>query len=128
MQEVKRRSSIDPKKACFKAVLLVMVWVLIISMVRDRGRIKKGFERKSLAEQRLVEEKRKNEALQKNLTMVMGLEYREKLIRDKLNMQKGNEVVVVLPEEVERKIDADEGMEEVMARPNWQKWWEIVAY
>lgn len=127
MQGVKRHDKFDPKKGWIKAVLLVVLWLLIVSLVRDYGRISVGFERKKMAERRLVEEKEKSQALRGELVMVSGLEYREKLIREKLNMQKNGEIVVVLPAGEADQSFFDQKNIEIVS-PNWKKWLKLVAY
>lgn len=65
--------------------------------------------------------KKENEELQKELARVQSPEYIEDMARDKLNLQKEGEVVVVLPE-----ISASpEPQTEITINPNWKKWWKL---
>ena len=50
-------------------------------------------------------------------------EYREKLIREKLNMQKEGEVIVVMPKKEAKK---DKDMISSESQANWQRWWSLI--
>ena len=67
--------------------------------------------------------KKKNEELKKILKSVQSPEFIEKQAREKLNMGKRGEVVVVLPktENQRPKIENEE-------LPNWQKWYKLFFY
>lgn len=62
-----------------------------------------------------------NAELQKELALVQGQEYIEEVARDKLNLQKEGEVVVVLPE----TLASPEPQTEITTDPNWKKWWKL---
>src|SRR5258705_7214202 len=108
----------------FKAVFLVLAWLLIVSLVRDVWEIRGGFGRVKDSEQRLASEEKKNEDLKKKYSLVQTEEYRERLIREKLNMQKEGEVLVVLPGKEEGVLEPNELPE--MEIENWQKWFKIL--
>lgn len=69
-----------------------------------------------------VEELRvKNKELKEKLEYVKSSEFVEKEARDRLNMAKEDEVIVVLPEELEtRDWRLETSSEEDL--PNWQRW------
>lgn len=72
-------------------------------------------------EQKVEEKQRLEEEFQR----VNSLNYREKLIREKLNMQKVDEVVAILPDsdttgEIDRIQTGDR------EDPNWKKWASLV--
>lgn len=50
-------------------------------------------------------------------------DYKEKIIREKLNMQKEGEVLVVMPD----KAFAQEEVRLVKFVPNWRKWWNLLS-
>ena len=63
-----------------------------------------------------------NQDLKKRLEVSKSQEFIEKEARDKLNLQKEGEVVVVIPQ-----ILLDEEVQlKVSPTPNWQMWWERV--
>jgi len=98
--------------------------MLIISLAKDLVQVKRGFVRIEDAKNRLAQEGVKNQMLKDKLEVVMTEEYREKIIREQLNMQKVGEVVAVLPKKntgavIDEKIEAKEV-------ENWQKWWALI--
>ena len=65
--------------------------------------------------------KKENNALTEKLKDVESPEFIERQARDKLNLQKDGEVVVVLPKDVNVE-SKPQAQTEV---PNWQKWWRL---
>ena len=71
----------------------------------------------------LVKLQEENQQLQKKLADVRSVEYIEHAAREKLNLQKAGEVVVVLP-----KSQVWDPNEENIPEPrlsNWQQWWKL---
>lgn len=124
MQSIRNYEGTKDKKGWFRAIILVIAWILIFSLVRDLNQVKKGFGRIEETEKRLEEEKTKNLLLQDKLRLVATDEYRERMIREQLNMQKMGEVVVVLPSR--ESILPDEERGEELPKKNWQKWWALL--
>lgn len=125
MQVPGRNSNINNKKGWLKWTVLVVAWLLIISLIKDLWQVKKGFSRIEETKERLTDARIKNEELKKKMDLVSTDEYKEKLIREQLNMQKIGEVVAVLPKtnatEESEKAAVDEERQE-----SWQKWWLLV--
>lgn len=69
----------------------------------------------------LSELKQENSELKKKLIEVNTPEFVEKQAREKLNLQKEGEIVVVLPKEEVAGVSAN--LEEEPA--HWQKWWKL---
>ncbi len=124
MQSIRNYEGTKDKKGWFRAIILVIAWILIFSLVRDLNQVKKGFGRIEETEKRLEEEKTKNLLLQDKLRLVATDEYRERMIREQLNMQKMGEVVVVLPSR--ESILPNEERGEELPKKNWQKWWALL--
>lgn len=82
-----------------------------------------GFNRITEANKRLEAEKVKNAALKVKLELVMTEDYKEKIIREKLNMQKEGEVLAVMPEKELRQA----AEEKVLFVPIWKKWWNLIS-
>ena len=120
---VKKNTGSRHEKGWYRIFILVVVWLLIISLSRDVWQIRIGFGRIEEANRRLEAEKTKNEALKEKLGMVMTDDYKEKIIREKLNMQKEGEVLVVMPD----KAFAQEEVRLVKFVPNWRKWWNLLS-
>ena len=69
---------------------------------------------------RIEELRAKNEDLKKRLEYIESDEFVEKEAREKLNMAKEEETVVILPEKLEIR-DFESGSREENL-PNWQQW------
>lgn len=107
-----------------RAIALVVAWLIIVSLARDVWRIKAGFNRITESRLRLEAEEAKNGDLKRKMELVQTSEFREKLIREKLNMQKRGEVMVVMP---------GKGLGTALDQPpeqapvdNWRKWWKLL--
>lgn len=123
MQPLKRGNKNIDKKDWIKGIILIIAWILIFSLAKDLWQIKKGFSRIDDAKNRLTEEMSKNQMLKDKLTAVMTEEYKEKIIREQLNMQKVGEVVAVLPK---KEAIGSEVKSEETEQENWDKWWSLI--
>ncbi len=65
---------------------------------------------------------KENEILKEKIAQVESPLYLEKAARDKLNLAKPGEYVVILPKETSASTSAMP----VDSRPNWQKWKEVI--
>lgn len=124
MQVATRNSGDRHKSGWLKAVILVIAWLIIISLARDVWRIRTGFNRITESKTRLEVEESRNSNLKEKLSLVMTESYREKLIREKLNMQKIGEVLVVMPKNGGLGVAQQSQTEESL--PSWQKWWNLI--
>lgn len=127
MQAANNNKSQSGQNGWFKAIFLLLVWLLMLSLVRDVWHIRVGFKRVEDSKIGLEIERRKNEELKKKYELVQTSEYREMLIREKLNMQKEGELLVVLPKGSQnyQKI-ASEQEKTVEIQQNWEKWFRIL--
>lgn len=64
-----------------------------------------------------------NQRLKDKLQQVESSQFIEQQARDKLNLQRQGEIVVVLPEELEATEEKQEN--EVKDLPNWLQWWQL---
>jgi hypothetical protein len=124
MQPPIRRNKPVDKKGWIKAIILVVAWLLIFSLAKDLWQVKKGFVRIEDAKKLLSQEEVKNQMLKDKLGEVMTEEYKEKIIREQLNMQKIGEVVAVLPKS--DQLGINEAVVEEKQAENWQKWWLLL--
>jgi len=122
MQASIRNNQGGNKKGLSKAIILVLGWFMIVSLARDVWQMKKGFSRIDEAKRGLAAEEAKNQELRLRLSQVQKGEYREKLIREKLNMQKEHEVIAVLPETSSSEKDSLNPAETGEKLTNYQKW------
>jgi cell division protein FtsB len=124
MQVGNQRFTVRHENGWLKAVALVIAWLIIISLARDVWRIRKGFGRITESEKRLEAEEARNLELKQKMELVQTGEFREKLIREKLNMQKEGEVVVIMPNKDLGEVKALGPQEALVS--NWNKWWNLI--
>ena len=101
-------------------LVLIIGIILIIELSRsvmdllDKGKIIEQTQK------RLERAKAKNKELKKRLAEVQSLAFIEKQAREKLNLAREGEVVVILP-----KITPEPEIEEAKELANWQKWLKL---
>ncbi len=125
MQVSKKGGSVDGKNLWMRSLLLVVLWLLILSMVRDFWQTKRGFSRIEETEKRLLATREKNQLLTEKLRLVSTEEYKDRLVREKLNMQRSGEVVVIMPSSGSKTMGLDLKTKELK---NWQKWLEVLGF
>ncbi|PJE67272.1 hypothetical protein COU95_03305 [Candidatus Shapirobacteria bacterium CG10_big_fil_rev_8_21_14_0_10_40_9] len=107
-------------------ILFLFGLYLIVSFSRDILDLyqkSKGVEKEQL---KLEELQIKNEELKKQLEYVKSAEFLEKEAREKLGLAREGEVVVILPENVEELISANQPqISENQEEPNWKKWLKL---
>jgi len=104
--------------------LIVLLFLSISKNFTGASKVNQKIAEKESKAQKLKEEQ---ERLKKQLETVQSDAYIEKQLRDKLNLAKEGEVVVVLPpEEVLRKFAPHyEEEEDTLPDPNWKKWMKL---
>lgn len=111
----------------FRAVFVVVAWILIVSLTKDLRKVNSGFKRIDESVNRLKIEEQKNVELKGKLREINSDYYREKIVRDKLNLQKDGEVIVVLNDDLISFVDNEEKeVKKVDNLENWEKWLAIV--
>ena len=124
MQVLNRGNNKIDKKGWIKGIILIIAWILIFSLAKDLWQLKKGYVRIDETKSRLIEEENKNKMLKDKLETVMTDQYKEKIIREQLNMQKVGEVVAVLPKGEYMTTKENEKGEDMTE--NWEKWWSLL--
>lgn len=124
MQVLNRGNNKIDKKGWIKGIILIIAWILIFSLAKDLWQLKKGYVRIDETKSRLIEEENKNKMLKDKLETVMTDQYKEKIIREQLNMQKVGEVVAVLPKGEYMTTKENERGEDMTE--NWEKWWSLL--
>lgn len=110
------------QKGLVRWLLLVVLWMLILSVYRGFVQTRRGFLRLEETSQRLDAVKKENEGLKAKLEVVNSEEYKVRIVRDKLRMQKQDEVVVVMPT---GNTTISRQSEEVGV-PTWSKWLSLL--
>ena len=120
---------INTKRGWVWLVMIVLCWMLIFSLAKDFNKVKQGFRRIDEATLKLKAEEEKNLSLKKKMVYAQSDYYKEKVVRDKLNLQKPGEIVVVLPGAGGLGTKEDSIDTENIAKSdlrNWEKWLKVV--
>lgn len=103
-------------------ISIILGLYLIVTLSKSIFDLQKKQGRTKEIESSLSGLKSQNEKLKKRLQEVKSPEYVEKIARDKLNMAKPGESIVILPEEIQNpKIEVENKIE----IPNYQKWYQL---
>lgn len=110
-----------------KLLLIVLVIFFAVSLYKNLSKVRGSDDRIENARNNLEELKRENNKLKEELKEKESEEFIEKELRDKLNLAKEGEIVVVLPdEEILRKLVPERIEEEdILPDPNWKKWLKL---
>lgn len=114
------------KKRLVSLVILILGIGLIINLSRDILRLLRAGDQIRLAETRIEELEREREELGELREYYQSEEFIEEEARNKLNMAREGETVVILPPNV-RELVGRKGSEVSQQEqlPNWKKWWEL---
>ncbi len=108
-------------------VLLFVFLLILISLTRNILRVKGVKEKLGKSREHIEKIKGENRELENRLERAKSEEFIEQQLRDKLDLAKEGEIVLILPdEETLRKFAADiEEEEEILPDPNWKKWLKL---
>ena len=102
---------------------LILSFILIINLFRDVWRLIQAEERIIKTEQELNYIAKKNKEFIKTEDYYKSDAFLEEQIRNKLQMAKEKETILILPEEInEIQLDKLEQFQELKQISNWQKW------
>ncbi|PIS08798.1 hypothetical protein COT75_04945 [Candidatus Beckwithbacteria bacterium CG10_big_fil_rev_8_21_14_0_10_34_10] len=114
-------------------LVFFLSFILIINLSRDVWRLYNSEERITKSQENLAKLKEENRELEELNKHYQSDEFLEEQIRNKLQMAKKGETIIILPEEISQgristsyegiKKDTFEGKEE--NKQNWQKWLEL---
>jgi len=112
-----------PKKALNFLVLVVGI-SLIINLSRDILRLLKAGDRVKQAQLQVEQLEEENLKLQELKKYYQSEEFIEEQARNKLNLAREGETVVILPPNVGELIGWQEEKKPPEI-PNWKKWWQL---
>jgi len=112
------------KKRLIRYLILILGIYLVIVLSRELFNLLKKGERIEKMEEKIEGLKMKNQESKERLEYVKSEEFVEKEVRDKLNMAKEDEVIVVLPEGLELRDQQLEASSEE-DWPNWKRWLKL---
>jgi cell division protein FtsB len=113
------------KKLSTLAILIIGV-SLIVNLSRDIFRLLKAGDQVRKAEEKLEEQEKEHQELVEKESYFQSPEFIEEEARNKLNMAREEETIVILPPNVEEMSQwmKQEGKKEEDL-PNWQRWWKL---
>ena len=120
-------STKDKLKKYLNYILLFLAFLFIVSLIRNILRINRANKEILRAEERVDEAIAENNELKVKVEELRSPEFQEVQLRDKLDLAKEGEIVVVLPdEEVLRKLAPKRIEEEnILPDPNWKRWMNL---
>lgn len=113
------------KEKIFTLISLILGVIVIINLSSSIYSLLKKPDLFLEKEERLTELKVKNEDLEAALKRVQSEEFVEKEAREKLNMGRPGEAVVILPKSPEHQNTRTQEQKEL---PNWKKWYNLFFY
>lgn len=112
------------RKKAIQIAIIIIGLSLIVNLTKDIFRLLKAGEQVKIAERKLEEAKLEKEEFFKKKEYYASEEFIEEAARDKLNMARPGETIVVLPQNLAEVIGRKE-KERLPELPNWQKWWKL---
>jgi len=107
-----------------RALMIIVSLSLIIHLSRDVLRLLKAGDQIRLAEQRVEELEREKRALLEKKNYYQSKEFVEEEARNKLNMARPGETIVILPPNFKELVGRREPKQR-SPLPNWQRWWRL---
>lgn len=112
------------RKKVIQIAIIVVGISLIVNLTHDILRLLKAGERIKQAENRLEKTKEENKQLLEKKDYYASEEFIEEIARNKLNMARPGETIVVLPPNLAEVVGRKE-KETLSELPNWRKWWNL---
>lgn len=114
------------KKRLFQVFFLGIGIILIVRLTSNIFRLFKGIQQINLAEKRVLQLEKEKEELSLKRQYYQSPEFIEEEARNKLNMAKPGETIVILPSDLEELIIKQKARAEANPQvPHWKKWWKL---
>jgi len=105
-------------------IIIVIGVGLIFNLSRDISRLAKASGQIKLAQDELAQAKSRNTKLLQQKKYYNSAEFIEEEARNKLNMARPGETIVILPKNLKKLVNGDQ-KKAPPPLPNWQKWWQL---
>lgn len=109
-----------------RLIILILAGLFILSLGRNLVRLWRAGDRLEQAEEKVQALREENWQLKKEQQFLGSQLFFEQQVRDKLNMVKPGEAVVLLPPAASLRPDQkEEGTQEELDLPVWRQWWQL---
>ena len=114
---------INARRINLKEILLIIIVLsLFINLIKSWIKLGERLEIIKESKIKVIEEQKKQEDLERKLAQAASREFIEKQAREKLNMAKEGELIILLPSPV---LSASPTPEPSDTSANWQKWMRL---
>lgn len=107
----------------FRYLVIIIGIILIINTIKAIGDAWRAGDRVELRGQKINLLEKENEKIKQKIAEVESPEYLEQIARDKLNLSKPGEVLIILPKDIYATNSANLKSDN---RSNWQKWRDLI--
>lgn len=98
--------------------------VLIINLSAGIRRLLGAFDQIKVARQKVVQLEEEKQLLSEKKKYYQSEEFIEEEARNKLNMARLGETIIILPPNLEQVLGQNK-VERTPPLPNWQRWWKL---
>ncbi len=112
------------KNRTVQTIIIVGGIFLIFNLFRDILRLIRASEQIKLAEKKVEELEKETEELRHKREYYKSKDFIEEQARNKLNMAKPGEIIVILPPNIEEVLGQGKEFSPPQL-PNWKKWWQL---
>jgi len=108
-----------------RLLIIIIGLGLIVNLSRDIIRLVESLNQVKRVEEQTREIETKRQALLNKKDYYQTEEFIEEEARNKLNMTKPGETIVILPENLKAALGQEETSQQNEESPNWKQWWEL---
>lgn len=105
-------------------VVIILGLCLIVKLSKDILRLLKAGEQIRLAEQRVLQLEKEKKELSEKRQYYYSQDFIEEEARNKLNMARPGETIVILPPNLEELLGRQK-LKQALELPNWKRWWKL---
>jgi len=112
------------KKRVFQTIIIFLGIAFIVKLTGDFLRLLKAGQRIKIMEEKILKLEEKKKELSSKYRYYQTPDFIEEEARNKLNMAKPGEIIVILPPNLEGVLNRPQAHTEPPI-PNWKKWWNL---
>jgi len=112
------------KKRVFQVIIIILGIGFIVKLTGDFLRLLKAGQKIKVMEERVLRLEERKKELSSKYQYYQTPEFIEEEARNKLNMAKPGETIVILPPNLSELLNHSKAKTEP-SLPNWRKWWNL---